>query len=173
MEYLSGRMSGKYLPGNPLSYRMKNKSKNKATFVHEYENDKNDLKHEKSNLSCNKARPDSAGQSKEDKMYEINNSNPNFKNSADGVPNIFMDMNNFNTLFQPFHEKVKEIALKGKIQEMIKDVERMLCDFYTYERVQILIAEWNHRFNAATDYTRFHRELNDYRNALVTRYLYP
>jgi hypothetical protein len=172
MEYLSGRMSGKYLPGNPLSYRMKNKSKNKATFVHEYENDKNDFKQEKSNLSCNKTHLDNADQSKENKN-DINDSNSNFKNTADGVPNIFTDMNYFNTLFQPFDEKDKEIVLKRKIQEMIKDIERMLCDFYTYERVQILIAEWNHRFDAATDYTQFHRELNDYRTALVNRYLYP
>jgi hypothetical protein len=60
MEYLSGMMSDKYLPGNPLSYRKKNRSKNEATFLHDYENNKNDFKQEKSNLSCNKSLRDNA-----------------------------------------------------------------------------------------------------------------
>jgi hypothetical protein len=56
---------------------------------------------------------------------------------------------------------------------MLNDLERMLRDFYTYERAQIIIAQWKDRFNATTDYTGFYRELNEFRTALANRYLYP
>ena len=45
LECLIGRISGKYLPGDPLSYRIKYKNDNKTTFVHE---NANNPRHEKS-----------------------------------------------------------------------------------------------------------------------------
>jgi hypothetical protein len=172
MEYLSGRMSGKYLPGNPFSYRKKNRSKKEANFAHDYENDKTDFKQEKSNLSCNKTLCDNAEQSKENRMFDTNNANSNFKSDTESVVNPFNNMNYF-TFFQAFEKKAKETGLILKIEEMFNDVERMLRDFYTYERAQIIIAQWKDRFNATTDYTGFYRELNEFRTALANRYLYP
>ncbi len=49
LEYLIGRISGKYLPADPLSYRLKNRNNNnKTTFVHE---NASNLRHEQSDLS--------------------------------------------------------------------------------------------------------------------------
>src|ERR1041385_7451315 len=116
MEYLSGRMSEKYLPGNPFSYRKKNRSK------------------------------------KENRMFDTNNANSNFKDNAESIVNPFNNMNYF-TFLQAFEKKAKETELIGKIEEMFNDIERMLRDFNTYERAQIIIAQWKDRFNATTDYT--------------------
>jgi hypothetical protein len=98
MEYLLDRMSGKYLPGNPSSYRKKNRSKKEANFVHDYEHDKTDFKQEKSNLSCNKTLCDNAEQSKENGMFDTNNANSNFKYNTESMVKAFNNMNYFTFL---------------------------------------------------------------------------
>jgi hypothetical protein len=105
-------------------------------------------------------------------MFDTNNANSNFKSDTESVVNPFNNMNYF-TFFQAFEKKAKETGLILKIEEMFNDVERMLRDLYTYERAQIIIAQWKDRFNATTDYTGFYRELNEFRTALANRYLYP
>jgi hypothetical protein len=172
MEYLLDRMSGKYLPANPSSYRKKNRSKNEASFVHDYENNKNDFKEEKSNLSYNKSLRDIAEQPKENRMFDINNASSNLKDNAESVANPFNNMNYFKFL-QAFEKKAKETEMIRKLEEMFNHIERMLRDFYTSERAQIIIAQLKDRFNSTTDYTRFYRELDEYRTGLVNRYLCP
>jgi hypothetical protein len=105
-------------------------------------------------------------------MFDTNYANSNFKDNVESVANPFNNMNYF-TFRQAFDKKAKETELIRKIEEMFNDIERMLCDFNTYERVQIIIAQLKDRFNATTDYIRFYRELNEYRTALANRYLYP
>ncbi|MFL6315537.1 MAG: hypothetical protein ACJ73C_02205 [Nitrososphaeraceae archaeon] len=44
-EYMLGRMSGKYMPGNPSSYGIKNRSTSESGVVHQYENNNNNNSH--------------------------------------------------------------------------------------------------------------------------------
>src|ERR671930_120894 len=76
-----------------------------------------------------------------------------------------------NDLFRPSDKKTKETLQKEKIEEEIKDIERMLYDFYPPERVQIFVTELRNRYNATADYTGFLSELENNRSTLVSRYL--
>jgi protein involved in sex pheromone biosynthesis len=55
LEHVLGRISGKYLPGDPLSYRIriKKRSNDKPAFVHQNK-DNNDFYHGKSEQSATK-----------------------------------------------------------------------------------------------------------------------
>jgi hypothetical protein len=174
IDYYIGRLSGKYLPADPLSYRIKNRNKNKAaTFVHEKNDENNNnLYHEKSDPSYMKTQPHITEPPSQNGIYDKNNNN--FSISIGGIKtgnNPLNRMHYLNNLFRPSDQKAKELLQKQKIKDKIEDIKGMLCDFHPPEGVQILVAELNNRFNATTDYTAFNEELENYRNTLVDLYL--
>jgi hypothetical protein len=169
IEYLIGRMSGKYLPGDPLLYRIKNRNKNKPSIVHQNEAN-NGLYHEKSDSSSMKSLPYSA----ETRENRIDNKNTNLSNYIGNVKarnNPLEVIYYLYDLFQRSNEKNKERLQKQKIESNLEDIGRMLYDFYPPERAQILAADFNNRYNSTMDYIAFNRELENYRRTLVNRYL--
>jgi hypothetical protein len=134
-----GRISGKYMPGNPSSYRIKNRSMSGSGVVHQYENNNNNNSH----FSQQKNVLDST------------------KSNANGDSNVF----------QPFDKKARETRQKQEIEELILDIESRLYDFYTHEHVQTTVTQFRNRLYATTDYNGFNTELENYRTALIKRYL--
>ena len=169
LEYLIGRISGEYLPADPLSYRLKNgNDNNKTTFVHE---NANNLRHEQSDLSSpRKTAPYTANTIE----HELDGKNTNFGNSTGGgkaITNPLDYMLQLNTLVQQNDKKAEEFLLKRKIREKLEDIARMLYDFNDPETAQIRFIELDNKYNATTDYVGFNRELERYRDSLVGRYL--
>lgn len=80
LKYLIGRISAKYLPGDPLSYKIKNRSKNKSSFVHE--NNTNNFKQKESSLHYNENLRHIVQPNKENRTYNTNNTDLNFKDSV-------------------------------------------------------------------------------------------
>jgi hypothetical protein len=158
-EYMTGRMSGKYPPGNPSLYRIKNRkaskpSMSKPSIVHQYENDNNThFNQQKYVLDCTKTSP-------------ICNSRDN----TESVSNQFDIEKYVDNLLQPFN-RARESRKKQEIEELINEIERMLYDFYPHEQVQAIVTEFKRRFNATTDYTALHTALDNYRTSLVDRAL--
>jgi hypothetical protein len=73
--------------------------------------------------------------------------------------------------FQPFDKKARETRQKQEIEELIRDIEGRLYDFYTHEQVQTTVTQFRNRLYATTDYTGLKTELDNYRTALINRYL--
>jgi hypothetical protein len=152
-----GRMSGKYMPGNPSSYRIKNRSTGESGVVHQYENNNNNNSH----FSQQKNVLDST------KSNANNNSNDNIESAA----KPFGIVKYIDSQFQPFDKKARETRQKQEIEELIRDIESRLYDFYTHEHVQTTVTQFRNRLYATTDYTGLNTELDNYRTALINRYL--
>jgi hypothetical protein len=147
LEYLIGRISGKYLPGDPLSYRPKNRNKNNATFVHANDNN---LCREKSDSSKIK--------------------NTDFSSSMGGVKPITNHLDyliHLNNLIQLNDRKSQERLQRRKIEEKLEEIKRMLYDLNSPETAQIPFRELTNKYNATTDYVSFIKELENYRRSLV------
>ena len=171
VEYLVGRVSGKYQPGDPLLYRNKNrKNSGRSTVVHQ--NEYGDP------LCVNgKSRPSAwntstyAAQSTEG---VISGNNAKVGNSIGNVNN---NNNNNNpilsmyNLFQYADNAAKEFLQKQKIERNLKDIERMLQDFYPPHYVQSIIMDLNNRFNSTKDYGDFNTKLEDFRSSIKDIYL--
>jgi hypothetical protein len=167
LEYLIGRISGKYLPGDPLSYRLKNRNKNSTTFIHANDNN---FRHEKSDSSPMKTVPYTANP----RENGVDGKDTDFNNSMGGVNAITNPLDymlHLNTLIQLNDRKNQEFLQKRKIEAMLKDIERMLHDLNSTETVQILVTELTNKYIATTDYVSFIKELENYRHSLVDRYL--
>jgi hypothetical protein len=165
LEYLIGRICAKYLPGDPLSYRLKNgKNNNKTTFVHESA-DNNNLLHEKSNPPTKtvsyEANPREGGM---DGFNSVAGANTRTNPTLDYLLRL-------KTIIQLQERKHQEF-LKQKIQDKLKDIELMLHDFNDPDTVRTLITELTKKYYATTDYVGFNRELESYRDSLVDRYLH-
>jgi hypothetical protein len=135
LEYLIGRISGKYLPADPLSYKLKNKNNNnKTTFVHE---NANNLRHEKSDPSP--MNPYTANI----REHDVSGKNTNFDSSTKGVKamtNPTLDyLLYLNTLIQLNDRKHQEYLQKRKIEATLNDIEIMLHDFNHPETVRTLL----------------------------------
>jgi hypothetical protein len=152
-----GRISGKYMPGNPSSYRIKNRSMSGSGVVHQYENNNNNNSH----FSQQKNVLDST------KSNANGDSNDNIENA----PKPFDIVKYINSQFQPFDKKARETRQKQEIEELILDIESRLYDFYTHEHVQTTVTQFRNRLYATTDYNGFNTELENYRTALIKRYL--
>jgi hypothetical protein len=167
LEYLIGRISGKYLPGDPLSYRIKYKNDNKTRFVHE---NANNLRHEKSDPSLTKT----TSYAPNPRQNEIDGKNTDLNNSMAGMntaTNPLDYLHHLNTLIQLQDKKHREFLQKRKIEDKLEDIERMLHDFEDPETVRTRITELRDKYNATRDYVSFNRELDAYRDSLVDRYL--
>jgi hypothetical protein len=172
LEYLIGTLSGKYLPGDPLLYRMKNRNKNRPNIVHENE-DNNSCYGGRFDVSSIKSMLQPTAEPIENR---IDGKNANFNNSTGSIKtrnNLTDDLNTLNDNFQPSGKEAKEFSQKQKIEEEIRHIERMLYDFYPPQKVQILVGNLIIKYNATTDYTGFRKNLENYRSTLVGRYLHP
>jgi hypothetical protein len=153
-EYMIGRTSGKYPPGNPSLYRIKNRKSSKPSIVHQHENDNNThFNQQKYALDSTKTSP-------------ICDSRDN----TESVSYQFDIKKYVDNLLQPFN-RARESRKKQEIEELINEIERMLYDFYSHEQVQAIVTEFKRRFNATTDYTALHTALDNYRTSLVDRAL--
>jgi hypothetical protein len=169
VEYLVGRVSGKYQPGDPLLYRNKNrKNSGRSTVVHQ--NEYGDP------LCVNgKSRPSAwntstyAAQSTEGVISgnnaKVGNSIGNVNNNNNNNPILSM----YN-LFQYADNAAKEFLQKQKIERNLKDIERMLQDFYPPHYVQSIIMDLNNRFNSTKDYGGFNTKLEDFRSSIEDVY---
>jgi len=95
------------------------------------------------------------------------------RNSIDNIESVSnqFDVEKYiDNLIQPF-KRARETRQKQEIEELINEIERMLYDFNPHEYVQDKVAEFRRRFNATTDYTALHTELDNYRTSLVDRAL--
>jgi hypothetical protein len=169
LEYLVGRLSGNYLPGDPLLYRMKNRNKNRPNIVHE--NEENNYRYgEKFDSSIKSGLEHTA----EPVENTVDGKNANFNNSTGSIKtrnNLIHGSDYLNDIFQLSDKKAKEFSQKQKIEEEMRHIERMLCDFHPPQEVQIIVTDLINKYNATTDYTGFSRELENYRSTLVNRYL--
>lgn len=155
-EYAVGRMSGKYPPGNPSFYRIKNRNSSKRNIVHQYENDNNThYNQQKHVLDSTKTNP--------------------MRNSRD---NMLSARNQFGieryVIFDNFlknMDRAREGRKKQEIEELINEIGRMLSDFRTPERVQAIVTGFKHKLDSTTDYTALYTELDNYRTRLVDRAL--
>jgi hypothetical protein len=166
LEYLVGRVSGKYQPGDPLLYRNKNRKNGggRSTVVHQ--NEYGDP------LSVNgKSRPSAwntstyAAQSTEGVM---SGNNAKVDNSIDNLNNPILYMYH---LFQYADNRAKEFLQKQEIERNLKDIERMLQDFYPPHYVQSIIKDLINRYNSTTDYAGFDKELENFRSSIENMYL--
>ena len=154
-EYMIGRTSGKYLPGNPSLYRVKSRNSAKSTIVHQCEKNDNNT-----NFNQQKYALDST------------KSNPicNSRDNIESLSNQFDIEKYVDNLLQPF-KSARESRQKQEIEELINEIETRLYDFCPHEHVQAIVTEFKRRLNATTDYTAFYIELDNYRSTLVNRYL--
>jgi hypothetical protein len=121
VEYVVGRLSGKYLPGDPLLYRIKKRNKNKHTFVHENE-DNNRLYDEKSDSARVNSLP-CTQEPRENRI--IDDKNTNFSNpmvSTKTRNNTIPAIKYLNGLFQS-DKKMKEFLQKEEIEQEIKTLK--------------------------------------------------
>jgi hypothetical protein len=167
LEYLVGRVSGKYQPGDPLVYKNKNrKNSGRSTVVHQ--NEYGDP------LSVNgKSRPSAY------------NTSTNAAQSTEGiilgnnakVDNSIGSVNSNNPVLYMYHlfqyadNRVKELLQKQEIERNLKDIERMLQDFYLPHYVQSIITDLINRYNSTTDYAAFNKELVNFRSSVENIYL--
>jgi hypothetical protein len=153
-EYMVGRTSGKYLPGNPSSYRIKNSNTSKLNIVHQYENDNNSYYNQQKHV------------------LESAKTNP-MRNSRDNMPsarNQFDIGTYLNKLLLSF-DRATQSRKRREIEELINEIGRMLSDFWTLEHVQAIVTGFKRKLDATTDYSAFHTELENYRTSLVDRAL--
>jgi hypothetical protein len=152
-EYMVGRMSGKYPPGNPSFYRIKNRNPSKRNIVHQYENDNNIYyNQQKYVLDSTKTNP----------MPNSRDNMPNARNQFDIERRIVI----FHNILQSF-DRARESRKKQEIEELINEIGRMLSDILPPEQVQAKVTEFKRRLDTTTDYIALHDELYNYRMRLI------
>ena len=164
-EYIVGRVSGKYLPAHPLSYRSKRRSNNKDTIIHESNDNNNDISHRIPNMEIMKNSTFAA----ESLQRKIHDKNIDFNNSRVGNSLVFQ-LSWLDYLFE-HQKKNKEKLQKQRIKEKIDDIGRRLYDFHPPPEAQRLFSELMAKCNGTTNYASLDIELERYRNALINRYL--
>ena len=153
-EYMVGRKSGKYPPGNPSFYRIKNSNAGKPNIVHQYDNNTyyNQQKHV---LDSAKTNP----------MCNSRDNMPSARNQFDIERYIIFD-----NLLQSF-DRARESRKKQEIEELIYEIGKRLSDFLTPEQMQAIVTGFKCKLDATTDYTALYTELYNYRTRLVNRAL--
>lgn len=151
-EYMIGRTSGKYPPGNPSLYRIKKRNASKPSIVHQYQSDNNNpFNQQKFILDSTKTDP----------LY-------NSRDNTQSAYNQFDTQKCTDNLPQPFG-RPRESRKKREIGELINEIQRRLYDFCPPEQVQAIITDFNRKFNTTTDYTALYTELDYYRTSLIAR----
>ena len=174
VEYLVGRLSGKYQPGDPLLYRNKSrKNSGRSTVVHQNEHGDPLSVNEKSRPSTENTSTYAAAQSIE---CIISGKNAKDSNSVGSVNNnnnnpLLYRMLYMYHLFQYADNRAKEFLQKQEIERNLKDIERMLHDFYLPHYVQSIITDLINRFNSTKDYAGFNTKLEDLRSSIKDVYL--
>jgi hypothetical protein len=156
-EYMIGRMSGKYLPGNPSLYRIKKRNASKPSIVHQYESDNNNhFDQQKFILGSTKTNP----------PYNSRNNTQSAYNELDTQKYIEI----FNSLLQSF-DRATQSRKRQEIEELINEIGRMLSDFRPREQVQAIVTGFKRRLDTTTDYSALHTELDNYRTRLIDQAL--
>jgi hypothetical protein len=153
-EYMGGRTSGKYPPGNPMSCRIKNSYASKRNIVHQYENDNN------THYNQQKHVLDST------KSNSMRNSRDNMLSAR----NQFDIERYVNNLLE-FRQQARENRKKQRIEELIKEIGGMLSDFLLPQQVQAIVIKFKRRLDTTTYYTALHTELYNYRTRLIDQAL--
>jgi hypothetical protein len=154
-EYVVGRTSGKYPPGNP-SQRIKNSNASKRNIVHQYENDNNTHYIQQKHVS------DST------KSNPMRNSGDNMLSGRNQVDiERYVILNN---LLQTF-DRARQSRKKRELEGLINEIGAMLSDFFPPQQVQAVIHGFKRRLDTATDYTVLHSELDNYRTTLIDQAL--
>ena len=168
VEYLVGRVSGKYQPGDPLLYRNKNRKNNgRSTVVHQSEYGDPLCVNGKSHPSAWNTSIYAAAQSTE---VVTSGNNAKVGNSIGNVNNNNSILYMYN-LFEYADNAAKEFLQKKEIERNLKDIEIMLQDFYPPHYVQNIIMDLNNRFNSTKDYGGFNTKLEDFRSSIKDIYL--
>lgn len=173
LEYLVGRVSGKYQPADPLLYGNKNKKNGgRSTVVHQ--NEYSD------SLSVNgKSRPSAWNTSTYAAQCTEGVISGNNAKVGNSIGNVNNDNNNNNPihyrmlymyhLFQYADDRAKEFLQKQKIERNLKDIKRMLQDFPRLN-MQSIITDLINRYNSTTDYAGFNKELKNFRSSIENMY---
>ena len=158
---MTGRVSGRYPPGNPLLYRIKSSKTNKGHIVHQYdENDKNTTH---------------SNQQK----YVLDSTKTNcMRDSKDNIPSAHnrLDIQRYPVMFHNLQslDRARESRMKQDTEELLNEVGGMLSDFPLTEQVQAKVTGFKRRLDAATDYATIHAlytELDNLRTRLFDRAL--
>jgi hypothetical protein len=167
-EYLVQRSSGKYLPCDPLSYRLKRRQN---MFVHN-ENNNNTSKEQKSGSSTNPAYGSNGNRSR-DTLYGTNNSlfNRSISNNVVNNNNPYAQLFNFMFSQQEPDKKAEESSLPEEAYRQAKvklaEIEQLLITFYPQEFVRNVITGLIKRCNATGDYSILDEALENHRRRIA------
>jgi hypothetical protein len=159
-EYVVGRTSGKYPPGNPSSYRIKKKNASKPSIVHQYESDNNNHFNQQKFISDS---------TKTGPLYDSRDNTQSAYNQFD-TQKYSERYVIFNNLLQSL-DRAAQSRKRQEIEELINEIGGMLADFRPPEQVHAIVTGFKRRLDTTTDYTVLHTELHNYRTRLIDQAL--